>query len=96
MTTDNVSNTVPAPQFHRAADQAGIVEAARQRFIDAVVAVQNGNVSPVTDDGFVRVVLTGGGAVPPCSVRLPTILETSTGTESWCFSEMNALSLPTR
>jgi len=62
VTTDNVLNTVPAPQFHRAADQAGIVEAARQSFIDAVVAVQNGNVSPVTDDGFVRVVLTGGGA----------------------------------
>lgn len=62
MTTDNASNTVPAPQFHRAANQADIVEAARLRFVDAVVDVQRGNASPVTDDGFVRVVLTGGGA----------------------------------
>lgn len=62
MTTDNASSTAPAPQFHRAADQTGIVDAARQRFIDAVVAVQRGNAAPVTDDGFARVVLTGGGA----------------------------------
>lgn len=51
-----------APQFDRAADQAGIVAAARQRFVDTVVALQTGKATPVTDDGFVRVVLTGGGA----------------------------------
>lgn len=54
-------NSPSYPQFRRSANQADVVEAARQRFVDVVTSLQQGRAKSVDDDGFVRIVLTGGG-----------------------------------
>nr|WP_120492497.1 6-phosphogluconolactonase [Corynebacterium lactis] len=64
----NTGTTAPNfPSFERFADQGSVVEAARARFVSQIEQLQgtasDGNgAAAVTDDGFVRVVLTGGGA----------------------------------
>lgn len=67
-----MTESAPAPEFSRHADQDALVEAARARFVDVVTAAQG-------DDGIARVAVTGGGA----GIGLLAALAADSGGVDW-------------
>ncbi|MFC3850822.1 6-phosphogluconolactonase [Corynebacterium hansenii] len=67
-----MTDSAPAPEFSRHADQDALIEAARTRFVDVVCAAQG-------DDGMARIAVTGGGA----GIGLLAALAEDSGAIDW-------------
>ena len=76
----NLSTNANFPVFEQQRGLADVVEAARARFVTVVEQLQsNIGDSTVTADGYVRIVLTGGGA----GTALLSALAENSGTIDW-------------